>query len=241
MNGLQMAALYGKKPQELGFCGPQEKKINLVLSNFLQGKDVLKKEVRDILRQFASAYGYLKLIARKNHIKDPFNLRVVEAYWLGNGLLDQVTVEDLRQLVIEEFTKPGLLSKAEAEERVSDLPKGSLAHHSWHVMVLGAISGRIVIKGKLIDLCRIGWGKVVKVGNGRLFVKYRPILGNGQLRFGREIVKEIYWNSDIIPEIERGDLITFHWKTVCQKITPRQAQALEGCTKKTLSTLKRKG
>lgn len=241
MNGLEMAALYGLKPQELGFCGPKEKQTNLVLSNFLQGKSVKKNEVRDILRQFASAFGYLKLIARKNHIKDPFNLSVVEAYWIGNELLDKVTLEDLRGLVINEFTKPGLLKKEDAEKKVANLPEGSLAHHSWHVMVLGAISGRIVIKGDLIDLCRIGWGRVVKVGIGKVFVQYKPLIGGKQLRFGREIVAEIYWDQRIIPEIESGDLVTFHWKTLCQKISPRQSQNLEKFTQKTLQTLKRMG
>ncbi len=241
MNGLEMAALYGLKPQELGFCGPKEKQANLVLSNFLQGKSVKKSEVRDILRQFVSAFGYLKLIARKNDIRDPFNVSVVEAYWIGNELLNKVTLEDLRSLVIDEFTKPGLLKKEDAESKVANLPEGSLAHHSWHVMILGAISGRIVIKGDLIDLCRIGWGKVVKVGTGKVFVRYKPLIGGKQLRFGREIATEIYWDKKIIPEIECGDLVTFHWKTLCQKISLLQAQALEKYTQKTLQALKRMG
>src|SRR5690606_26836571 len=40
---------------------------------------------------------YLELIARANSISDPFDPRVVEAFWIGNSLLDQVTPEQLEQ------------------------------------------------------------------------------------------------------------------------------------------------
>ena len=41
-------------------------------------------------RGFEGAYPYLELIASENGIADPLDARVVEAYWLGNDLLEHV-------------------------------------------------------------------------------------------------------------------------------------------------------
>ncbi len=130
MPGLRLAALYGIKPFLLGFCGPQDTKNKKILLNFLNNKGTSIKEVRKILEQFEGAYPYYKIIAKKNGIKDPFNIRVVRAYWVGNKLLE----------------KAG----------------GFKSHHSYHVLVVGSITGRIVLKGKLLDLCRVGWGRAIK-------------------------------------------------------------------------------
>ncbi len=46
---------------------------------------------------------YLQLIARSNDIADPFDARVVEAYWIGNELLDGVEVRQLYDSLVERF------------------------------------------------------------------------------------------------------------------------------------------
>ena len=47
-------------------------------------------EIARRARQFDGAWAYLESIARAAGIADPLDERVVEAYWIGNDLLDRV-------------------------------------------------------------------------------------------------------------------------------------------------------
>ena len=56
-------------------------------------------------QKFTGAYPYLRLIADANHIEDAFDDRVVEAYWVGNALLNHVVPAPFRESLHERFGK----------------------------------------------------------------------------------------------------------------------------------------
>ncbi len=163
MSGPKIAALYGLIPNKLGLCGVvNDQKL---LKQFILGKSGIP-EIIPVLKRFQAAYPYYDLIAKQNKIKaGPLNEKADEAYWIGNELLERVGINDMRQLIIKRFTAPGLLKKEEAEKKARMIPANSKPHHSFHVLVLGAITGSIDFRGKtkLKDICRVGWGKVSKV------------------------------------------------------------------------------
>lgn len=186
MLGLKLAALYSWKPHQLGFCGPKD---DGTLLKYLKGEKVSEKKVRKILEQLEGAYPYYEQIAKSKNIKDPFDERVVRAYWI--------------------------------------------TRHSYHVLAVGSVTGRIVLKGKLLDLCRICWGKVKKVNN-KLSVEYQPLVKN---RLGKPIEKKINWDKDLVPNIEVGDWVSFHWNQAVEVLTKRDIKNLEKYTKLTLDSL----
>ena len=57
----------------------------------------------ELARTFEGAWPYLTLIAGANRIADPLDPRVVEAYWVGNELLDPVRPADLARHVDDRF------------------------------------------------------------------------------------------------------------------------------------------
>ncbi|MBU2265250.1 hypothetical protein KJ784_03650, partial [Patescibacteria group bacterium] len=175
MSGPKLAALYGLIPNQLGFCGPRQEK----LKNFIAGK-LTTAQIIPILKQFEAAYPYYQLIARANHAK-PLDKKVVEAYWLGNELLEKIVTGDLRELITGRFCQPGLLSEREARTRAKLIPADSKPHHSFHVLVLGSITGSVDFTGntKLKDICRVGWGKVEKINAPHPPLKLRG--GEGEL------------------------------------------------------------
>lgn len=207
MSGLRLAALYGIKPHLLGFCGPQGKKDKKILPNFLNNKTTSLKEVRKILEQFEGAYPYYKFIAKKNGIKDPFNEKVVRAYWIGNNFL----------------------KKAD----------GIKSHHSYHVLVVGSVTGRIVLKGKLLDLCRVGWGRVIKlkVKSQKLQVIYRLLVGKKKIKLGKPVEEEIDWDEDLLQKVKIGDWVSFHWNQAVEVLSKDDRRNLEKYTKLTLDYL----
>jgi len=239
MSGLKKAACYSLSSFSLGFCGPQDKASRKTLFDFAQGKKVSEGKVRNILSKFEAAYSYYKLIAAQNKIKDPFDKKVVEAYWVGNELLKKVTDSDLKKLILTDFCRPGLLSKGEAKKRASKVPKGTTAHHSFHVLVLGAVAGRVKLEGELLDLCRIGWGKVTKIQNSKfkiqnLTVRYKPLALGKKIKLGREVEKEIGWDEKIVPNVKVGDWVSFHWAQACEILASKEAKNLEFWTQRTI-------
>ena len=213
MSGVRTAIFYSLKPHQLGFCGPQDKRKGILL-RFLKGEDISGKKIRDILKLFVGAYSYYEIIARANKIKDPFNEKVVRAYWVGNELLEKI--------------------------------KEPKPHHSFHVLVRGSITGRIVLKGKLLDLCRIGWGEVKSkikspMPTGRqekLKVKYQPLVGKKRLKLGQPTKKEIDWDKTLLSNIKIGDWVSFHWNQVVEVLNKKDIKNLEKYTRLTLKNLK---
>ncbi len=215
MSGLKVAALYGIKPHSLGFCGPKDKGV---LLQYLKGENISEEEIRKILEQFKGAYPYYKFIAKSNGIKDPFDERVVRAYWVGNKLLE----------------KAG----------------GIKSHHSYHVLVVGSVTGRIVLKGKLLDLCRVGWGEVqskikspqprqAKRGGQKLKVRYRPLVGKKKLKLGKLAEKGIDWDKSLLPKVKAGDWVSFHWNQAAEILTEKDIKNLEKYTRLTLESLQK--
>lgn len=85
MDGALRCLRYAFGPNRLHLCGP---KANSDLLNFLIEQKPSKR-LTFLLKKFKTMYPYLKKIADANKIKDPLDERVVEAYWIGNNLLDK--------------------------------------------------------------------------------------------------------------------------------------------------------
>ncbi|OGZ17526.1 MAG: hypothetical protein A2Z78_01545 [Candidatus Nealsonbacteria bacterium RBG_13_36_15] len=236
MSGLKIAALYGIKPHTLGFCGPQEKSASRLILSYLSGKKISGKKIRKIFEKFEGAYSYYKLIAKANKIKDPFDERVVMAYWIGNSLLDKVSTRKLREMIIRKFSRPGLLSKKLAKEKAEKIPKGAKPHHSFHVLVIGSVTHRVKLQGKLLDFCRVSWGKITKIDprKGRIKVKYRPLTIGKKYRLGKTKEKYITWNKDLLPNLKIGQYISFHWNQAVQILIKKDLANIQKYTKKTL-------
>lgn len=240
-SGLSVAVAYGLVPNRLGYCGPQEAKKRKRLLDFLQGK-ASESEILPIMKQFEGAYYYYQLIARKNNIKNPFDKKVVEAYWIGNNLLEKVKVADLRKMAIKNFTKPGLLPLEVAKERAKLIPENSKPHHSFHVLSFGTITGRIDLDSiKLKDICRVGWGRIIGFKDGNLnpkvIVKYQPLIKDRKIKLGKFIAMEIEWNKDVVPEIRINDQVSFHWGMLVQILAKRDIANLKKYTQNTLKSL----
>ena len=147
MSGIKIAAYYSFKPNDLGLCGPK----NRILKNFLNNEKIFDKDLRKILKQFKVAFEYYKLIARCNNIKNPFDEKVVKAYWIGNELLENVSAEKFKTLIAQEFDLP---------KKAMCIAKHALPHHNTHVEIIGAVYSNIKFTKKLKNLCKITCKKI---------------------------------------------------------------------------------
>ena len=244
MQGIRIAALYGFYPHRLGFCGLQENSAKKNLLDYLSGEKISEQKIRKILETFKGAFFYYKLIAKSNGIKDPFDEKVVKAYWIGNQLLEKVPVDSLKKMIIKEFVGPGFLSKVMTVKKASEISLTSKAHHSFHVLVIGSVSGRIILEGKLLDLCRIAWGKVIGYKKGGtensngVIIEYQPLQKRrSKYSLGRAIHKIVFWDKKFIPEIKIGDNVATHWNHIVQILSTKDLIYLKKYTQITIDSL----
>lgn len=244
MSGLKLAALYSLKPHLLGLCGPREAAKQKILFKYLAGEDISSKKIREVLKKFTGAYSYYQLIAKSNKINDPFDEEVIRAYWLGNELLNRIKITDLRKIIAKDFSRPGLLPKNAVLKKSKEIPKGSGPHHSFHVLVIGSVTGSINFANtKLKDLCRIGWGKIIKrlqvtSFKFKVLVEYQPLVGKKILKLGKLRKKEVIWDKKIVPEVKIGDWVSFHWDQLVQVLTKEDLANLKKYTLNTLNSLR---
>jgi hypothetical protein len=86
-SGTALATRYSYPPNSFALCGPN-RQADLSWYARNQKPDLGTEE---IIAQFATLYPYLLLIAGENGRKNPFDARIVEAYWTGNALLAAVS------------------------------------------------------------------------------------------------------------------------------------------------------
>jgi hypothetical protein len=212
---------YAFMPNKLRYCGGDDNS-----EMFAYALAATREPPLDaILRKFTGAMPYLTLIARSNAIADPFDDRVVEAYWIGNELLDHVEVRDMYASLREKYRtrlSPKLMALV-----ANKAPEGARAHHSFHVFDVWRtaehLDGDVLLT---LDNCRISWGTVQAVEGADVIVDRRPIvMHEGKLMLGesrRERVARLIEGKGFVTTVAPGDTVSMHWGWVCEVLTPRQ-------------------
>jgi len=220
---------YAFMPNRLQYCGGDD---NRALFEYALA-DVREAPLVRMLRKFSGAVPYLVLIAQRNGIADPFDERVVEAYWIGNELLERVEAHELYDSLRERFRKE--LSPRVMERVSGKAPAGARPHHSFHVFDVWRhterMSGDVLAT---LDSCRISWGTVRSVEGGELLVERSPLLlREGKLALGEpqtERVTRLVEGKGFATDARPGDVVSVHWGWACEVLDERQRRALERYT-----------
>ncbi len=229
---------YAFMPNHLGYCGGDESHTLLEYGT----SGVVDGGLVELERQFEGAYPYLQLIAKANNIPDPLDSRVVQAYWVGNALLDRVDLQNLYLNLRERF-RPRLVAK-EWRWLESKVPAGARPHHSFHVfevfprvgMLRSGAADQLVLS---MGQCMVRWGRVVADLNGELIVDApRLELAEGKLRLTelrRENVSRLHDGRGFVNDACEGDWVAIHWGWACDILTPAQQERLERYTRANLA------
>jgi hypothetical protein len=226
--GPLLFARYAFPPNERGYCGPAD---HSALRGYgLAG--VTDPGLTRLAQAFTGAWPYLQLIAAANRIPDPLEARVVEAYWVGNGLLTGVGITEFGALADHAFRRRvggGWAAIA------ATIPAGALPHHSFHVFCVYPWAG-LLREGRtepslhVLDRCRVGWGQVVSAPDGgTVVVRQRPLTWDGrELGLGPPVPRPagIGFVKGLLP----GDWVSLHWDSVCDRLTTGQLRTLRRLT-----------
>ena len=232
MENYKLAAKYSFMPNRLKYCGPDD--ADQILHDFvIDGSNF--EIVKDIFNEFEALKLYLDLIAEKNN-KKPFDKKVIEAYWIGNSLIENIKKDEIKSLILNEFTKKGL-PKSSAQKLAQSVPNNALPHHSFHVFHIHSITGKLLATSGNMDKCRITAGKVKEIKEKSLIVEYQPIVADKKIRLGALKEKEIEFNSKFIPNLKVNDYVSMHWDFAVEKLTKKQIENLEKYTKKNIDAM----
>jgi len=185
-------ARYAYAPFKLGYCGPRNvSKLNKEVIKRFSGMDGI-------------AYEYIKLIAEKNNLK-PLDYDVVEAYWLGNNLLENISTDDLKQMFRKSYSWNTIILR-----RSELIPQGCKPFHNFHVLYFpSGVTGRVNINKKF---CMILPAKVINEGLVELL--------DGEVR-------KINVNFE---KVKKGDIVSVHYNTIVQKLDSEMLQNLNNYT-----------
>jgi hydrogenase maturation factor len=230
--GPLMFIRYGFMPNRLQYCGGPENET--LLGYALEG--TVDPGLPPLLRKFTGALPYLQLIARCNGLADPFDRRVVEAYWIGNELLDGVEARSLYDDLRERFRRQ--LSPKLMELVAGKAPAGAHPHHSFHVLDVYRREGERGDSLVTMDACRASWGRVMEVRGPELRVERRPLeVRDGRLVLGAEQSVTALRQVDgrgFADDAQAGDWVSLHWGWVCEVLDRRQLHNLERYTERHL-------
>jgi hypothetical protein len=228
---------YAFPPNQLGYCGPDD---STALFQYVADRTP-DQGLIELERRFEGAYPYLCLIANSNGIADPFDERVVDAYWIGNSLLDGVEAKALHDSMSERFG--ARMSGSDFKWLMTKIG-AARPHHNFHVFDIYVRTGLMRddtahVAVSAMDSCRISWGLVIGVEGAELLVE-RPelVYANGRLALTEPRAKRVARQRDghgFIDDVKVGDTVSVHWNWACDTLTPRELTRLRSASDRCLA------
>jgi hypothetical protein len=232
MNGILRCSRYAFGPNRLHYCGPDK---NKEIASYIN-EEATDEGLVGLLTKFETMYPYLCSIAMANGIRDQFDERVIEAYWLGNDLLKNIKKQDFYDLLVDDLKVKKKLDTKSFLLVEQKLEHGALPHHSFHVFDIWRRTGHVEREHTTnsMDECRVSWGRILSVSGPFVTVETEPIVyENGKLHLGAPIQKKLMRQLESEYDIEQlkvGDLVSIHWSVICEIITPKQIAELKKYT-----------
>jgi hypothetical protein len=234
--GPLLFARFAYPPNALGYCGPGDPASLLGYTSAGQSGPELVARAQ----QFAGAWPYLTLIGGSAGY-DPLDRAVVEAYWIGNRLLDRVAPQIFAAHLADRFAPR---AGAGLADMATLALLGAVPHHNFHVFAVypwvGLLrAGRAAEEPlRVLDSCRVRWGTVQSIHNGQAEVLSRPVAWDGRsLHLGPPRTEQVLCSTvdGFLARPRPGDVVAMHWNWVCDVLDPRRLTALRTRTARILT------
>jgi Family of unknown function (DUF6390) len=230
--GPTLFARFAYPPNSIGYCGTDDHRTLLEYAS----AGVVDPDLRALARGFEGAWPYLELIAAASAIEDPLDRRVVEAYWIGNELLSCVPMSLLATSLETRFRSAAGREWSRLAETLLFAPP---VQHGFHVFAVYPWVG--LLRGvdggeplRVLDRCRIRWGRVEALLGDRALVRARPLHWDGRhLTLAPAQLESVLVARDgygLPGTVGVGDTVAMHWDWVCQRLARRQLACLRATT-----------
>jgi hypothetical protein len=225
LDGRLFSLGFSLMPNRLGYCGgPDQRELR---DYYVAGR--ADAGLHHLLARFDGAMPYLRLIAGANGIADPLSRNVVEAYWLGNPLLERTDAAAFYRSVETRFA--GRMSPKTLRALLGKVPAGARPHHNFHVFETYLRTATLPAGLQTLEHCRIGWGTVLSLTPQQVTVLAPPLVWNGHhlalaAPAARTLGRRI-GDHTALPRLAVGDEVAIHWGWPAARLRPHQRAALE--------------
>jgi hypothetical protein len=262
-------ARFAYPPNELGYCGPGDGHELLMVADRsrrtsdaarvspgrgglvdrsapepnLAEPDQLDMDMTGRARAFDGAWPYLLYLAGLSGVGSVMDPQVLEAYWLGNDLLEQTDSRSFSEAMTAAFAGQHGADWGALEARPGPVP-----HHSFHVFSVYPWVGVLRRTGapralQVLDRCRIRCGQVDAVDGDTVQVVGEPLSWDGtRLGLGpteREPARFASGGRSLAGGLAVGDWVALHWDWVCDRLSTGQLDALRRYTVRQLAITNR--
>ena len=231
MNGVALCARFSIATNRLQYCGPRDAEPALYAA-ITENREL--DRARDALRRFEALNPYLEAIGAK-HGLDPFDSAVVEAYWVGNDLLEKFDREDFLR-ILDALVRRGL-PRSTAARLSGLLPDHPIPHHAFHVAFVGVgeVTGHVETTLANMEACRPAWATVTSIDGTAVGLR-GPTLGlrGGRVTLENEVERSVRFDPAILPSLAPGDTVAVHWSHPALRLTSTQTGLLERYTRRSL-------
>ncbi|HNQ31381.1 MAG TPA: DUF6390 family protein [Candidatus Woesebacteria bacterium] len=228
---LALASRFAYSPNARGYCGrssAQKAFIHCIKNGECDG-------VVAELSHFIVLHPYLLTIAQAVGAS-PFDYEVIEAYWLGNNLLNKITSADY-ELLLNAFETQGVAPWLIAQLRTR-WPSHFIPTHLFQVLHVGVgqASGSVPFDIHSINECAVRWAQVEKItSTGDVSVRSARIMQKG----GAYILKEDYEeklkrDACALTTPVAGSWVALHWGHIVKILRDEELANLTLWTKQTL-------
>lgn len=231
LEAIRKACLYSLPPNKLGFCGEEQSWLSF--QKFLSNPtEESLFNAKNSLQSFNALFPYLELIAEENSL-NPFDGEVIEAYWIGNRLLENISLGAMQKTVLS-FQKFGL-PKRIVKQKAFSITEDMTPHHSFHVLHVNFISKKVKPVVKNLSNCLVLWGKVKKIEKGKIVALCPELfLESNQLKL-RECEKRLENPFNLSPS--KSTLVSVHWENAVEEISQKMFKDLRNYSFKNLEAV----
>jgi len=232
MDGVALCARFSIATNRLAYCGPDDAEPALYQA-IVTGEG--SPRAREALSRFEALMPYLEAIGAA-HGRDPFDREVVEAYWIGNRLLEGVDRPRFLQL-LEALTRRGLPPSV-ARRLAAHLPSAPLAHHAFHVSFVGvgAVTGHVPTTVPNIEACRPALAEVTGVHERELELTGPTVRARGpRIELGGAERRSVRYDAKVVPRVGVGSRLAVHWSWPALVLDDAEARELERWTARSLA------
>jgi hypothetical protein len=225
--GVEMFARYAYAPNALSYYGPP---LGATL------RDGSVDDVRRAATTFSGAWPYLRVLSALTGIADPLDCRLVESYWLGDGVGAGIDPKDFFDALLAII---GPQAGRYWSHLTPDLAREAAGNHSFHVFGVypwTRFLGRGMDEHPLgvLDNCRITWGTVVSRSGDDIEVLCQRLVWDGQALALSEPSARLLdvWADgySAVPDVAVGDDVAVHWGRLCGRLRPEQVRTLADST-----------
>ncbi|WP_293771329.1 DUF6390 family protein [Sporichthya sp.] len=245
MSGARLFAQYAYAPNKLGYCGPAESAT--LATAGIDAAHAAEVDVRAAARRFSGAWHYLEVLAKLTGIDDPLDRRIVESYWLGGGVNEEISSTEFGEELLARIAPEAQHYWAHL---TPDLIPEAAGDHGFHVLgvypwtrFLGRFGACLAPAPpgptpdhpvQVLDRCRIRWGTVLSRDGEQIVVSAQRLVWDGTVlslsEAEQETVAVAVDGLSFLPDVAPGDQVSLHWEWLCDRLSAEQVTRLQTST-----------